>query len=404
MPPPSIPPLSLWNWAQKRLFNTWYNTVLTIAALLAIGLSFKGFLVWAATQAQWAVIGTNLKVFLAGRFPHPSLWRLWAIAAIVTLLGSLTWGRLQPQDGPHPSRVQSEFMVAAGSVMLMALVPISLASRLGAIGLLLLLLVAGWLGRSFPVQRDRWLAVAWLLSLPLIFWLLRGGWGLQAVPPYDWSGLLLTLLVTVISMALAFPLGILLALGRQSSWPIVRLFSTLYIEVLRGLPLIGVLFIALILLPLLLPPDWQPPGLLLRGLAGLILFNAAYMAEVVRGGLQAVPKEQLEAARALGLNPLLVINLVLLPQALRAVIPALVGEFVSLFKETALLSVFGLIELLGISTSILANPEYIGRYAEVYLFVGAVYWIFCYGMSIVGQRLEQKDKGFSWITYYDRRN
>lgn len=134
---------------------------------------------------------------------------------------------------------------------------------------------------------------------------------------------------------LAFPLGILLALGRQSTLPIIRICSIIYIEVLRGLLLIGVLFIALVMLPLLLPPQWGQPDLLLRGLAGLTL-SAAYIAEVVRGGLQSLPRGQLEAARALGLNPILGL-LILLPQALRAVIPALVGEFVGLFKETTLL-------------------------------------------------------------------
>ena len=135
------------------------------------------------------------------------------------------------------------------------------------------------------------------------------------------------------------------------------------------------------MLPLILSPQ-------LRGIAGLTLFAAAYIAETVRGGLQSVPRGQLEAARALGLNPLQVIVLILLPQALKAVIPALVGELVSLFKETTLLSLFGLVELLGLSAAILANPAYIGRYAEVYLFVGAIYGFFCYAMSITSQRLE----------------
>lgn len=377
--------LTPWDWMQKRLFNTWYNIVLTLVALLAIGLLLKEFLFWATTQAQWAVVSENLKLFLAGRFPNESLWRLWVILGMMTLLSGLTWGKLQAKERLWS---RSGLMTIAGIAVLIALFPVSLSSRLNSGGLLLLLLFAYWLGRSLPLQFDRYLPIAGVLSLPLIFWLLRGGFGLQEIQTEDWSGLLLTLLAAVISIVLAFPLGVLLALGRQSTLPIVRLFSTLYIEVLRGLPLIGVLFIALVMLPLLLPPNWSPPDQWLRGLAGLILFSAAYIAEVVRGGLQAIPKEQIEAAQALGLNPLLVIGLIMLPQALRIVIPALVGEFVSLFKETTLLSVFGLIELLGISASILANPDYIGRYAEVYLFVGALYWLFCYAMSIASQRLE----------------
>ncbi len=383
-PPPNIS-LTPWDWAQKRLFNTWYNIVLTLVALLAIGRSLKGFLFWATTQAQWAVVSNNLKLFLAGRFPNESLWRLWVILGVITLLSGLTWGKLQAKERLWS---RSGLITLTGIAVLIALFPVSLSSRLSSGGLLLLMVFAYWLGRSLPVWSDRFLSLAWVLSVPLIFWLLRGGFGLQEIQTTDWSGLLLTLLAAVISIALSFPLGVLLALGRQSKLPVVRLFSTLYIEVLRGLPLIGVLFIALVMLPLLLPPNWSQPDQWLRGVAGLILFSAAYIAEVVRGGLQAVPKGQIEAADALGLNPLLVTGLILLPQALKIVIPALVGEFVSLFKETTLLSVFGLIELLGISASILGNPDYIGRYAEVYLFVGAIYWLFCYAMSIASQRLE----------------
>lgn len=379
------PVFAFWNWAQTRLFHTWYNTILTIAVLLAIGLSFKSLLVWATTQAQWSVIHHNFQLFLVGYFPKQALWRLWMVVGMAVLLIGLTWGNLQPKDQPWE---RSRFAIAGVMAVLMALLPLSLAARLSVGSLLLLFLVADWLGRSLAVQLNRWLAAAWLFSLPLTFWLLRGGLGLQEVQMTAWSGLLLTLLVAVISIALSFPLGILLAIGRQSPLPVVRLFCTFYIELLRGLPLIGVLFIALIMLPLLLPPDWAEPDPLLRGLAGLVLFSAAYLAEVVRGGLQAIPRGQLEAARSLGLNPLLVIGLVLLPQALRTVIPALVGEFISLFKETALLSVFGLIELLGISASILANPDYLGRYAEVYLFVGIVYWVFCYTLAVASRRLE----------------
>ncbi len=383
--PPVSTSLTPWNWARKRLFNTWYNIILTIAALLAIGLGLKGFLVWATTQAQWAVVSNNLKLFVAGRFPDPLLWRLWIILGVIIGLSGLTWGKLQAKERLW---TRDRLLIAAGIAVAIGLIPISFASRLISGGLLLLLLVAFWLGRLLPSRFNRWLAVAWALSFPLVFWLLRGGFGLQEVQTTDWSGLLLTLLGAVIGIAFAFPLGVLLALGRQSTLPIVRLFSTLFIEVMRGLPLIGVLFIGLVMLPLLLPPEWGQPDQLLRGLVGLILFSAAYIAEVVRGGLQSVPRGQLEAARALGLNPLLVIGLILLPQALRTVIPALVGEFVSLFKETTLLSVFGLIELLGISASILANPDYVGRYVEVYLFAGGLYWIFCYVMSIASQRLE----------------
>lgn len=384
---PVSTPLPPWTWAQKRLFHNWYNTLLTLGALSAIAWGLQNFLIWATTKAQWVVIDTNLKLLLVGRFPNELLWRLWVVVGIIVVLGGLTWGRIQSAERPWNG---SALLVFAGGAVLVAIAPITLPSRLTLAGLIGLLLFSYWLGRSLLTPISRWLPLAWVLSFPALFWLIKGGLGLQNVQTADLSGLLLTLFAAVICMVLAFPLGILLALGRQSTLLLVRFCSILYIEVLRGLPLIGVLFIALVMLPLVLPPQWEQPDSLLRGLAGLTLFSAAYMAEVVRGGLQSVPSGQLEAARALGLNPLLVIGLILLPQALRAIIPAMVGEFVGLFKETTLLSVFGLIELLGISASILANPEFIGRYAEVYLFAGVIYWLFCYGMSIASQRLESQ--------------
>ena len=196
--------------------------------------------------------------------------------------------------------------------------------------------------------------------------------------------------MAVFSIVLSFPFGVLLALGRQSSLPVVRWLSILYIEVVRGLPLIGILFLAQVMLPLFLPPQFTRLDRVLRGMAGLILFNAAYLAENVRGGLQSLPRGQAEAGSALGLSAPLVTSLIVLPQALRAVIPAIVGEVIGLFKDTSLLALFGLLELTGIARSILANPKFLGRYAEVYLFIGLIYWVFCYAMSGAIQRLEQK--------------
>jgi general L-amino acid transport system permease protein len=214
--------------------------------------------------------------------------------------------------------------------------------------------------------------------------------GLEETETDVWTGLLLTLLTASVSIVISFPIGVMLALGRQSELPVVRWFSILYIEIVRGLPLIGILFLAQVMLPLFLPPEFERMDRVLRAIAGLVLFSAAYLAENVRGGLQAVPRGQAEAARALGLNSVLVVCLIVLPQALKAVIPAIVGQFIALFKDTALLALFGLLELTGISRSILAQPEFLGRYAEVYLFIGLIYWVFCYGMSLASRRLEQK--------------
>jgi general L-amino acid transport system permease protein len=223
----------------------------------------------------------------------------------------------------------------------------------------------------------------------LVLWLLQGGLFLEPVSYNQFSGLILTILVALVSIFLSFPLGVLLAVGRQSQLLVIRWLSIAYIEIIRGLPLIGILFIAQVLLPLILPRNIRLDSML-RAIAGFTIFSSAYLAENVRGGLQSIPRGQTEAAKALGLNPILVLMLVILPQALRAVIPTIVGQFISLFKDTSLLSMVGLVDLLGISQSILGNPKYQGRNVEVYLFLGFIYWFFCSLMAWGSRQLEQK--------------
>lgn len=200
---------------------------------------------------------------------------------------------------------------------------------------------------------------------------------------------MLTLFMSVISIVLSFPFGVILALGRQSMLPVIRWLSTIYIELIRGVPLISILFMGQVMIPLFLPEGMRPDRVL-RAIVGLTLFTAAYLAENVRAGLQAVPRGQLEAARSLGLNAPLTLSLIVLPQAIKIAIPAIVGQFISLFQDTTLVSIVGLLELLGISRSILANPEFLGRYGEVYLFIGLIYWFFCYAMSVGSRKLEEK--------------
>ena len=333
-PPSSSTPL---RWLRRNLFNTWLNSLLTIACLGLLYQGITGVVSWVTTKAQWSVVSTNLQLFLIGRYPGNQSWRIWAALAIaISVPGLWFWARQK-------------------------------SNKIG------LAIVAVCL-----------LPFAFLLCL----WLIGGGFGLASVPTSLWGGLMLTLLVALVSIVLAFPLGVLFALGRQDSLPVVRGICTLYIELIRGLPLIGILFMANNMLPLILPSQWQLDRVV-RAIAGLALFNAAYLAENVRGGLQAIPRGQVEAAKALGLNPLLTSGLVVLPQAIRIVIPAIVGQFISLFKDTSLLSLFALVELTGISRSILSQPQFLGRYAEVYLFIGLLYWTFCYTMSLISRKLER---------------
>ncbi|HUG95161.1 MAG TPA: amino acid ABC transporter permease, partial [Pleomorphomonadaceae bacterium] len=244
-------------------------------------------------------------------------------------------------------------------------------------------------GRRALVPR-RALTIGWFLSIPVIFVLVSGigATPLPSVSSNLWGGLLLTVLLAAIGIILAFPLGVLLALGRRSTLPALRIMSTAYIELIRGVPLVTILFMADILLPFFLPGDVRIDRVT-RAMGGITLFSAAYVAENVRGGLQAIPSGQIEAAQALGLSTARTNIHIVLPQALRSVIPANVGLFISLLKDTTLVTIIGLFELLGIGRAILAQPESLGAHLEVYFFIGVVFFVLCYAMSQASYRLEQ---------------
>jgi len=340
MQPPrtSIGPLG---WLKQNLFNTWYNALLTFASLGFIYVALRGLLTWALTKARWEAVTTNLVLFMIGPFPRRQVWRIWACLAMVALLGGLSWLAWGPR------------------------------------------------GARFKKAR-RWVLVGWLLSFPATLLLLRGLDGNSILPPVGtnlWGGLLLTFVLAIVSIVVSFPLGVLLALGRRSSLPVVRVFSTLYIELIRGVPLVTVLFMAQIMLPLFLPEEVRVDKVV-RAIVGFTLFTAAYIAENVRGGLAAVPLGQYEAAKALGLSGPQVMVLIVLPQAIRAVIPPIVGQFIALFKDTSLVAIVGLMDLLNIAKCVVAQPEFMGLKREVYLFVAVIYFVFSYAMSYASRRLE----------------
>jgi general L-amino acid transport system permease protein len=326
--------VGLLGWLKRNLFSTWYNALLTVLSLAFLYAVLRPLITWVVRDARWKVVTTNLKVFMIGRYPSEEAWRILISLGIVMLLGVLTWA----------------FRQAEGV--------------------------------------RRWLVIGWLLSFPLITILLRGGLFLPLVPVDMWSGLLLTLVLAIVGIVASFPLGVLLALGRRSELPVIKVLCTVYIETIRGVPLISVLFMSQLMLPLFLPPEIRL-STIMRALTGITLFSAAYTAENVRGGLAAIPVGQYEAARAVGFNELLVMGLIVLPQALRAVIPAIVGQFISLFKDTTLVVIVGLLELLGISKAVTSQHEFIGLHREVYSFVAVIFFICCYAMSYASRRLEQ---------------
>jgi general L-amino acid transport system permease protein len=379
-------------WAKKNLFSSWFNTLLTIISVLLLAWVLTTFLKWALTQAQWNVIRENFRLFFVGRYPVQLIWRIWFSLGIIVALGGLSWGILSRHSRLFDRRgLLILGILAATVVIVLALLadPLSIAIMLG---LLVLLVVTAFVGQRIGLARPQlgtWLPLVWLLGFIVCFALVRGLIFGRAVKLDDLSGLLLTLLAAVVSIVLSFPLGVLLALGRRSELPVVRWLSVIYIELIRGLPLVTILFASQLLVPLALPPGIRTDRVM-RAIVGLTLFSAAYLAENVRGGLQAVPRGQSEAAKALGMNPLLSTSLIVLPQALKAVIPTIVGQFISLFKDTSLLTIVGLTELLGIGRAILANPEYIGRNTEVFLFIGLIYFLCCYAMSWGSRRLERQ--------------
>ena len=385
---PPVTKITPWQWLKKNLFSTWYNYILTALSLWIVYWAASNLITWAFTQAQWQVIEANFRLFFVGRYPLKSLWRAWVTLGIIVALGGISWGILAYDAGKLFNRRILIILGLVAVTCFLVAIPGGVRSSIILIGMLLLLIAGAFIGKQigkrFP-DLGSWLPLLWLLALSLNIWLLLNG---NNVRLDRISGLMLTIPVAVISIILCFPFGVLLALGRQSDLPVIRWLSIAYIELVRGVPLITIIFMAQVMLPLVLPADMRVDRII-RAIAGFVIYSAAYLAENVRGGLQAIPRGQREAARALGLNSFYALWFIILPQALKTVIPSMVGQFISLFKDTSLLAIVGLTDLLGMSQSIIANPKFLGRYGEVYLFVAVIYFICCYAMSLASRKLEE---------------
>ena len=404
--PPSTS-VGVLGWLRKNLFSTWYNALLTIVMLWLIYVVGTGLLNWAFTGARWEVISANLRLFMVGPYPPDQVWRVWLVVALVAALFGLSAGvfggtiRTFANSLAAALATLAVLQFATGGVRELTTYMSSLPGQSPVQWLttmppgpwlvdgLVLVIGAYLLGRQRKTWR-RWLIPLWLLAFVLTIVLLQGfaknNW-LPVVSTTRWGGLLLTFMLSVVAIVVSFPLGVLLALGRRSQLPAVKVFSVLYIELVRGVPLVTILYMTQIMLPLFLPGEVRVDNVL-RAIAGMTLFTAAYMAENVRGGLQAIPTGQIEAAKAVGLNNALVTLFIVLPQALRMVIPAIVGLFIALFKDTTLVMIVGQLDLLGVGRSVLAQPEYLGLQTEVYVFVAALFFIFSYAMSFASYRLE----------------
>jgi general L-amino acid transport system permease protein len=392
-----VPPTT---WLRENLFSSWFNSVLTVVFAGLLGWALYRLVRFVFVGARWGIVERNLTLLLVYRFPREELWRLWtALFVLAATLGfaagaaatiraaEVASGRARREPGRRLA------LRRAGPPLVLVAVLLwlggSLAATLLVAGIVAVGLAFRFAGTFLPLQHARWAGAAALAGLLAALTVVVGFGG---VGWEGWGGLLLTVFLAVGGIVLSFPLGVLLALGRRSSLPAVRVVCVAYIELIRGVPLITLLFMAFFVIGFFLPPGFGTPSLVTRALIAIVLFTAAYVAEVVRGGLQSVPTEQVEAAQALGLSPYKTTRLIVLPQALRAVIPALVGQFISLFKDTSLVAVIGLVEILGVAEVIRNQPEFIaqGLIAETLLFVSLVYWVGSYSMSRESQRLERR--------------
>ncbi|MEN3375700.1 MAG: ral L-amino acid transport system permease protein [Hyphomicrobiales bacterium] len=260
--------------------------------------------------------------------------------------------------------------------------------RVDLAGIILVGSIAALSWKALPYRRAAAVATVLLLP-PLGVWLLGGGFGLRGVETREWGGLMLTIFISLYAGLIAIPLGILLALGRRSKLPIIRMIAIIFIEFWRGVPIVAVIFLASILLPLIMPAGVGIDRLA-RAVIGLGLVIAAYMAEAVRGGLQALPAGQQEAATALGLGYWRATSLIILPQAIRIALPAMTNEFIALVKNTTLVLIVSILDLLGIAQAALADPNWVGMNKEAYAFAGILYWLGCFGLSRVGLAMERR--------------
>jgi len=345
---PPVTSVGAVGWIRANLFSTWFNSLLTIVAVIILWHTAIPFIRWAFVDslwfasskachegggACWSVITTNLRFILFGFYPYDQQWRpATAIVLLITLL-------------------------------------------------------------LFSQYRRFWkkaLVYYWIAGLVVMGILLKGGiLGLSSVETSKWGGLPLTLLLSVFGLTAAYPLGVLLALGRQSHMRAIKTICVIYIELIRGVPLISLLFMSAVVFPLFLP-EGVTINSIIRAQAAIIMFTAAYIAEVVRGGLQGMNRGQYEAADSLGLNYYQTMRLVILPQALKIVIPPSVSILISAFKDTSLVVIIALYDLLKTTQSILQDPHWMGFSAEAYIFLALVYFVCCFYLSNFSRRLERE--------------
>ncbi len=425
--PAMAPPINesgVLGWMRKNLFSNIPNTILTLFALYILYLIIPGMIQWVFTDAVWSgedrlacatiaqggqladgwnaacwpYVGAYFKLFIYGRYPDAELWRvnivliMFFVGLVPLLMPNLPFKRENLVFMLLIFPVASFVLLSGGNLNLNGfLLPDALMApsefKFWVDFLILTLIICGGVG-AYMKATDTDPKPAVIITaitmgvIALILFVMSVDFGLEPVETDRWGGFVMTLVIAVTGIVAALPLGILLALGRRSDMPAVSLFSVIFIEFWRGVPLITVLFMSSVMLPLFLP-DGVTFDKLLRALIGVALFSSAYMAEVVRGGLQALPKGQYEGAMAVGLNYWQSMRLIIMPQALKIVIPGIVNTFIGLFKDTTLVSIIGLLDFLGMinlshSDSNWATPV---QAMTSYVFCAFIFFLFCFGMS-----------------------
>ena len=383
-------------WLRENLFSTWYNGLITVILLLAIVQLLSGVVNFLLTSQGWPAVIANLRLMMAWSYPTEQMWRpqlaVWIVALLLGMSGGAWKGITQALAIGFGSILGALGLLAFALPASQNPLPISAPAFLL---ISTLLTFGGWfVGKQVGAKLHWPLLICWFLIYPVVVLLIRGGGGpLEIVETNLWGGLMLTMLIAVGGIVFSFPLGVLLALGRRGDLPVVKWFCIAYIEIIRGVPLVTVLYMGSLLLPLFLPGG-ESIDKLLRAMVAVTLFSAAYLAENVRGGLQALPRGQTEAARALGLNVVQTTLLITLPQALRSVIPVLVGQFIGLFKDTSLVVIVGLTDLLGAAQSVVSQPQWLGTpggvWRETLFTIAVIYWVISFTMSRTSKKIEEK--------------
>ena len=396
LPPPRTE-VGVIGWMRANLFSNWFNTALTVISAAVTVLALVYGLRWVITGADWSVIGVLGGQLVIGQYNTEAacngqncFWRPQVSLLLVSALLGMAWGM---GGGEVAKRIGIGVVVI---LTLFAFLPYGF-ERMGMDVRLLLAanipaLLAGWLIARYTGMTGRGIVIYAVAAFIVTLALLRGipgVPGLQSVSVIYWGGLTLNILLAVVGISLSLPIGIALALGRRSNLPLVKLLCVVFIEVFRGVPLITLLFMSQVLVPLAFPENFNTNSLLRAGII-ITLFSSAYMAENIRGGLQALHPGQAEAARALGLAAWQTTVLISLPQAIRNVIPAIVGQFIALFKDTSLVYIIGMLDVVEISRAFIqGNAEYLANAKELFIFLALVFWVFTYTMSYVSGKVEE---------------